>query len=103
MWIVPSNNPFCNNDTGQGSSIWYCDFTKNSVNYRLIWDNSNAGIHPNGYCSTFSNAYICGDKTYNVPSGLRGGTWSDMGASVVHPTGSMVKVGLNPILLAHPQ
>lgn len=67
----------------------------------MVWDNSNAGIHPDGYCLTFANAYICGSTTYNVPPNFQGGQWTDLTPITVHPTGATVQIGLNPILLSH--
>jgi hypothetical protein len=100
---VPMTTPFCKNDVSGKPTIWHCDFMKNGTSYQMVWDNTNAGVHSDGYClHNFSNALICGNTSYPVPSGFQGGHWYDLGPNVTGPLGYTVTIGLNPILLSIP-
>jgi hypothetical protein len=104
--VPPSTGSFCNPLPPPNQTTWHCDFTKGSTNYSMVWDNSNAGVHSDGYCvNNFSNPYICGNTNYTVPTSpvnFVGGSWVDMNPTITYQTASTVTIGLNPILLVAP-
>lgn len=102
-------NPFCNNDTSSGSTVWHCDFTVGSNYYSMVWDNSYEQYEKGktNYCppDQGGNPYVCGTTTYPVPTSpinFVGGDWVDLNPIKTYGTGTTVKIGLNPILLIAP-
>jgi trimeric autotransporter adhesin len=110
-WLVgatPSNNPFCTaseNPNTRKNTIYTCSFTKNGAPAQLVWDSEfgpgGAYGAPYADCSTSPNPTICGNTTYNVPSGFNG--WNDINYSAngtrYFITSGQVTIGAVPILL----
>jgi len=102
-------NPFCNNDTSLGASVWHCDFAIGSYYYSMVWDNKDwmSEKGKTDYCppDVGGNPYVCGTTSYPVPTGpinFVGGAWEDLNPVKTYYTGAYVNIGLNPILLIAP-